>query len=681
MGKERRGSKLSMTSEISRLAGKNKCLRAISEQMNKWKGTRTIVNENEDETVEEGKEHLKRALERIEKDSMRYKNSSVKPWLDRNGRVIWPYSRIAMAKIVRSQSFETFMGIVIMLNILLMIFETDADASCYPEYADNVSACPGRSSEVLWIKVCNILLQVMYTTECFMRAFVEREDYVWNRWNQLDLFTTIPGWITLAMSTQVNFAVFRTLRVVRLLRAGRLLISVPEIYILMSGLASALKPIAFGSVMLLSVIILWAIIVVEFLHPTNAQLVYDQCERCSRGFATVYTASLTLFSQLVAQDSWSQLSLPLAEEAPWTTPLLFIILMTVSLGVMNLILAVVVEKAAEARENDQERKMEQKENERERNMIELAILCDRMDNDGSGALSLKEMLDGFDTDMNFKSLMAFMDIERDDMQTIFKVLDCDGSGEVDYVEFCHHLGSCKKRDPLMMSSLTRYSVLELRNLISNMTKDIFQVLDVNTQMLHQQLDMLCHVPGLEKHAQALKEKSSWPPSPQVPRKAAGSFDSSFGLGNFPVAPNWSAMRQTSADSRTGGLYHADDVLDRMTMASKQFQTMQIQIDALLLKAEELQHDAVAAYEEDRKSDAMSDATSTRRSVGADDVNEDVNDDLRARAVHDALDERFQDLLRRFQQRFQKEEQMQVKCREIVQSIASMIQKPIIQNEL
>ncbi|CAL1168646.1 unnamed protein product [Cladocopium goreaui] len=208
-----------------------------------------------------------------------------------------------------------------------------------------------------------------------------------------------------------------------------------------------------------------------------------------------------------------------------------------------------------------------------------------------------------------------------------------------------------------------------------------RVLDVNTQMLHQQLDMLCHVPGLEKHAQALKEKSSWPPSPQVPRKAAGSFDSSFGLGNFPVAPNWSAMRQTSADSRTGGLYHADDVLDRMTMASKQFQTMQIQIDALLLKAEELQHDAVAAYEEDRKSDAMSDATSMRRSVGADDVNEDVNDDLRARAVHDALDERFKDLLRRFQQRFQKEEQMQVKCREIVQSIASMIQKPIIQNEL
>lgn len=41
-------------------------------------------------------------------------------------------------------------------------------------------------------------------------------------------------------------------------------------------------------------------------------------------------------------------------EAPWTAPFLFFIMMTVSLGVMNLILAVIVERAAEARANDQD---------------------------------------------------------------------------------------------------------------------------------------------------------------------------------------------------------------------------------------------------------------------------------------------------------------------------------------
>ena len=111
-------------------------------------------------------------------------------------------------------------------------------------------------------------------------------------------------------------------------------------------------------------------------------------------------------------------------------------------------------------------------------MIELAILCDRMDEDGSGALSLKEMLDGFDGDRNFQSLMDFMDIERDDMETIFRVLDADGYGEVDYVEFCHHLGSLQKRDPLMISSLTRYSVLELRNLMHTMSDQMLQDWDV-----------------------------------------------------------------------------------------------------------------------------------------------------------------------------------------------------------
>lgn len=60
--------------------------------------------------------------------------------------------------------------------------------------------------------------------------------------------------------------------------------------------------------------------------------------------------------------------------------------------------------------------------------------------------------------------MKRMNIDRDDMQTIFRGLDVDASGELDYVEFCHHLGSCKKQDPLMLSILTKYAVMEVRTL-------------------------------------------------------------------------------------------------------------------------------------------------------------------------------------------------------------------------
>jgi hypothetical protein len=119
-------------------------------------------------------------------------------------------------------------------------------------------------------------------------------------------------------------------------------ISVPELYILLSGLTTSFKPILFGSIMLISVILVWSVVVVELLHPIASQLDFRNCPNCHMGFSGVYTAWLTLFSQIVAGDSWGLISLPLAKAEPWTTPILFFIMMTVSLGVMNLILAVIV---------------------------------------------------------------------------------------------------------------------------------------------------------------------------------------------------------------------------------------------------------------------------------------------------------------------------------------------------
>lgn len=37
-------------------------------------------------------------------------------------------------------------------QLRMMIFETDADAACYPDYSGDIQNCPGRSSKILWIK-------------------------------------------------------------------------------------------------------------------------------------------------------------------------------------------------------------------------------------------------------------------------------------------------------------------------------------------------------------------------------------------------------------------------------------------------------------------------------------------------------------------------------------------------
>jgi len=55
------------------------------------------------------------------------------------------------------------------------------------------------------------------------------------RWNQIDLVTVVLGWTGVFLSNRaVNFNVLRIIRVVRLMRAARVVISIPEFYILVA---------------------------------------------------------------------------------------------------------------------------------------------------------------------------------------------------------------------------------------------------------------------------------------------------------------------------------------------------------------------------------------------------------------------------------------------------------------
>ncbi|CAJ1403947.1 unnamed protein product [Effrenium voratum] len=411
----------------------------------------------------EHNEHLEETLQTIK--SLRYRSYTRKPWMDEQGRVTWSIARIRVAQVVISQSFETCMGLIILTNLGLIIYEADQDAKCYPAYSDNYNACPERSDNISWLSNVNLSLLVVYSIECLARWFVERGGFFCNRWNQIDLTTVILGWISAMLTGMMTLSFLRLCRVVRILRAARVLISIPEFYLLITGLYSSVKAIIFGSFMLATVILFWAIIVVQLLHPVNASLNYDNCEDCAEGYSSVWAAAVTLFQQIVAGDSWGAISVPVVQAAPWTAPLLFFILITISLGVMNLILAVIVERAAEAHDNDQDQKIKQKEEERSRSMLELAKQCSSMDDNENGALSLEEMLKGYDKVESFKTLMRHMDIRREDMKTIFQVLDKDNAGEVSHFQFCQHVGSFSKRDPVIMHSIVKYTVLELRKLI------------------------------------------------------------------------------------------------------------------------------------------------------------------------------------------------------------------------
>ena len=210
-------------------------------------------------------------------------------------------------------------------------------------------------------------------------------------------------------------------------------------------------------------------------------------------------------SSFFGGDAWGTISVPLIEQAPWTGILLYIVICTIGLGVMNLILAVIVERATEARENDHEQKIKKKEEERSKSMVDLAKLCASMDENNNGLVSLEEMQNGYDQLESFRKLLQQMDIKRDEMQTIFTVLDSDNHGEVSYLEFCQNIGGFLKRDPIIMHSVVHCSVLELRKLIR---EEVLEVMQEQHKEVMEAQNRLLAAAGLKEVKVKSKSKKS-----------------------------------------------------------------------------------------------------------------------------------------------------------------------------
>ena len=252
-------------------------------------------------------DYVTQTVEQIK--SLRYRSFvDEKPWLDGEGNMIWSKWRMRAGEVVFSQNFETCMGVVIVLNIGIIMYEANQDAQC---------DCHLRSGSMTWLYILNMLLNVIYTLECATRLYVERSAFFCNKWNLIDSLTLVAGWMASSGLNIGNVAVLRMFRLVRVVRAVRVLVSIPEFYLLITGLYSSIKAIIFGAMMLVSVILFWAVISVELFHPITSRLDFHQCERCANGFSSIFAASLTLFQQIVAGDAWGTISLPLVEAEPW----------------------------------------------------------------------------------------------------------------------------------------------------------------------------------------------------------------------------------------------------------------------------------------------------------------------------------------------------------------------------
>jgi len=356
----------------------------------------------------------------------------------------WDSVRHYLEQLLKSSTTESVLCVVIVSSLVAVILETDIIAR--------------NERTPWWLTVSSYGYTVIYLVELAIRIFVYRWELRGDMWFRMDATIVLSDLcVQIVGSVAKNLpalSILRIFRLARLARTFKVLVMFPELYMLVRGILSALKAIFWGMILVGLTVVIWSALAVQVIHPINQELTqsgfYDRhpCDRCPQAWGSVWNASLTLLQCIIAGDSWGAFSLPIIQHSP-TSILFFLgVLMSINLLIMNLILAVIVERATEAHEEDMRQSAVIRERQIKVAHAQLEKLLCQIDKNGSGTVSLSELLESYDNDTEIAAHIKFIGVGRQDLSTLFEIMDTSGDGEVPCTEFVESLHRMKSHDPL-----------------------------------------------------------------------------------------------------------------------------------------------------------------------------------------------------------------------------------------
>ncbi|CAJ1430762.1 unnamed protein product [Effrenium voratum] len=334
--------------------------------------------------------------------------------------------------ILQSNYCDVITGVVIVVDLILTCIDIDLRAA--------------GVDTPLWIELCSGACLALYMTELVAVIIVKQKEFLQEAWYLLDTFIVLSGLVQLCLGfagiSLDSFAVLRTLRVVRIMRLFRLFrkfAMLKELRKLVKMTASCFKTLCWSFLFCFVVMTSWAMLAVELLNPLMPRLasegLFGGCDFCSRSMQSVMSANLLIYKTVVAGDSWGQVAVPLIERHPWATGIFIGSHLSIVFGILNLVVAVVVDTFAEQRGKDVTSMAEEMDEDAEEELRELDKIFAKMDGDGDGNLSWDELVGGAKKVREFQHRLRVMDIDYTDLEQLFKMLDHNTDGTVDPEEF------------------------------------------------------------------------------------------------------------------------------------------------------------------------------------------------------------------------------------------------------
>jgi len=139
----------------------------------------------------------------------------------------------------------------------------------------------------------------------------------------------------------------------------------------------------------------------------------------------------------------------------------------IGMGLMNLALAAIVDKATDARKSNEEERLKLK-------LKVIRVLFSEMDADGSGSVGIEEFMRGLQDSPDFESALEVMGIRVEDIRTVFQMMDLDNSGAVSYDEFVDNLSKMKNEESFMILLYIKHFMLSMEMNLEEMVRKVVE---------------------------------------------------------------------------------------------------------------------------------------------------------------------------------------------------------------
>mmetsp|Transcript_9186 Transcript_9186/g.21826 ORF Transcript_9186/g.21826 Transcript_9186/m.21826 type:complete len:564 (-) Transcript_9186:26-1717(-) len=359
---------------------------------------------------------------------------------------LWPFLQAISRKLVGSLAFEFAILAVIIINSFIIGLESQM--SLNQEALD-------------WAPLGENFFLAVYSLEILARLAARRSGTPCDGWFAFDALLVLSSYLEriielISGESAEQLMLLRLLRLFRLVRTFRMVKQVRPLWRLVHGLMTSLDTVLSTFLLLALVLYVFGVLGVELI-ATSDSFKSDPVTNAilESNFSSLGYTMITL-AQFVTLDSVAAVYFPLVRVQPWLMLYFAFLIAIVSISVMNLVTAALVEGTLEnARMLRQEEERMRSANTQQM-LPEILELFDRADEDGSGELAIDEMRRFEEAGHVPEQILDRASVSS--MTELFNVLDVDKSGVVTREEFAEGLLDILLRD-VSVSALQQMKIL------------------------------------------------------------------------------------------------------------------------------------------------------------------------------------------------------------------------------